>query len=178
MATDWFLIEGINPEPWEAPQASVGRRKGGTFVQFHITETMRSYKEALQTNFRRLHPNAPPPRDTPCEVRFFFWRLLVVEERTEHGKVRGHVADATNLQKATEDAFQGLLYTNDRLVVDVRSRIMEQGSETLPQILVAVRPPSVDDEVLNAYTQASELHVEPEAGPSNTRNIQAVKDVF
>lgn len=124
----WFLLDHINPEPWEAPEGSIVRPKGKKwYVQFHKTARSRTYQEAIADEFRKRYPEVEPVT-VPCAISFYFWRTLDAS-RARH-------VDATNLQKATEDALQGLLYQNDVLVVHVQSWIMEQGPDVDSRILV------------------------------------------
>src|SRR5258708_2084247 len=110
----WYLLEGVNPEPWMASEGSVGRGKGRQFVRFHKPDQLRNYQEAVKAEMPRQNPHAVE-RPGDIEVMFFFWRQLSQFELHEDTKRRrSHVADATNLQKALEDALQGVLYKNDR----------------------------------------------------------------
>lgn len=133
-----FLIEHIQPEPWEAAQASTGRRKGKLFVQHYSPEAMVQYKDALAKEFIQQYgkpcedPNFPPVN----RIQFYFWREVVRYE-TPTGKIQtGNVADATNLQKSTEDALQGILYPNDRTNFHVSSAIVAQAFGVLPGIMI------------------------------------------
>ena len=62
-------------------------------------------------------------------VTFYFWRRL---------DGRKHPADATNMQKATEDALQEVLFKNDRDIRDIRSVVVEQSAETKPLVLLRI----------------------------------------
>lgn len=88
------------------------------------------YQQALRDELKRTYPPHEMELLQPdYELDFWFWR------NTE----RGNVADATNLQKASEDALQGLLIQNDQQVVRVASTIVEQGPEVYGSVIFRVR---------------------------------------
>lgn len=138
MTASHYVIEGINPEPWTAPEVSVIRR-GGKFVpQVYKKAQLRSYQEAVAEALRRNYPDVQS-LDEPVALTFFLWRQLADYEGTK-GRVRRHGADATNMQKALEDALQGILITNDRHVRDVRTVIIDEGPEVAPIIAIRIEP--------------------------------------
>lgn len=158
---EWFLIEGINPEPWQASEGSVGRRGKGLFVQFHKPGGLRDYQEALASEFKRRYPGVVAASGT-AELVFYFWREVNLESKAK-------VADATNLQKAAEDALQKVLYENDRQVKHARSYIVEQLADTEPMILIGIRPLQPPDaEVFEIVEKMREAAPKPE---SNIRRI-------
>lgn len=124
-----YIFDGINPEPWEAPQASTGRRGKKIFTSMHSTAKQRNYQEAIKEMADDLLLEQPFFINPPYDVRFFFWR------DTTGGAM---VADATNLQKSTEDALQGKFYSNDRYNPAVSSVIIDQGAHVLPAVLVVI----------------------------------------
>jgi Holliday junction resolvase RusA-like endonuclease len=80
------------------------------------------------------------PFEGPVELSFFFWRQLTKYESVESGrKISKQRADATNLQKALEDALQGIFFANDREVCRVTTTVVEQGAETVPRIVLCVK---------------------------------------
>lgn len=133
-----FVIHGLNPEPWTAPQVSIGRNKGKPFPRFYASAAMKAYKEAVKEEVEALLPLNWEPLDVPISLRFLFWRHLVPYETHQARTARKHEADATNLQKALEDALQGVLFTNDRNVHSVQSVIMDQGHDSTPLIMVTM----------------------------------------
>lgn len=173
---DWYLIEGINPEPWEAPQGSIGRAKGSgkQYVQMHKTSTQRTYQEAVSDYMKKQNPEMTLDN---VALEFFFWRdlpeTLVISEKKDR-KTRGHIADATNLQKSTEDALQGILFKNDNQVVQVRSVIMEQGRDVYPRILIHLFEPKVE---LDAILRADELRQDIPEQITNERDFD-VEETF
>lgn len=134
----WYLVTGINPEPWVASEANVGKKGGKSFVHFHKPSQLRNYQEALAEEFPSQNPTAVL-MEGDLQVTFCFWRRLEVGE-LDGRKRRAHIADATNLLKATEDALQGILYKNDRNNRSVTSVIVAQGPEVEPAILISIMP--------------------------------------
>jgi Holliday junction resolvase RusA-like endonuclease len=159
---DWFLVEGINPEPWQASEAATGRAKGGkTFVRFHKPQGLTDYQEALKSEFRRRYPDIEPATGT-AEVYFYFWREVNADSKAK-------VADATNLMKAAEDALQGILYVNDKQNKNVHSFIVEQLADTEPMLLIGIRPfQPPPAEIFDVIDKLRESAPKPE---SNFRHI-------
>lgn len=162
MSAVWYLVEGINPEPWQASEGSIGRKGGGTYIQFHKPAGLRAYQEALESAFKDQNPDWQL-FDVPVQVNFYFWRQRETKES------KANIADATNLGKSTEDALQGILYPNDRLVKDIRSRIVEQEPTTEPRILLNIEYLRPVDESLFQIARA--LHKELPKAPSNIREV-------
>lgn len=159
---NWYLVEGINPEPWQASEGSVGRGKGGKlFVQFHAPSGMKDYQNALAEAFKSRYPDVEAATGT-VEVVFYFWRQVDPDARAK-------VADATNLQKATEDALQKILYMNDKQVKSCHSVIVEQLADTEPMILVGIRP--LGPPPAEIFTIVEELHEEAPEPESNIRRL-------
>jgi Holliday junction resolvase RusA-like endonuclease len=135
----WYAIEGINPEPWEASQAAIARNNGKPFIQFYKPKQLVAYQEAIKEGFPSQNPDAVMyPPDAELDVRFYFWRELAPIEVLVGKKRRTNVADGTNLQKALEDALQGLLFKNDRHNKRVWSEVVQQGQEITPFILIRI----------------------------------------
>ena len=159
----WYLVEGINPQPWTASEAQVvGKHK----VHMHKPEQLRFYQQALAISFEQQNPGFVALKTgIPLVVRFYFWREI---DQDDKGR-RANIADATNLQKACEDALQDVLYGNDQANVDIRSRIMEQAEGIKPRILIMVAPDpklSVEETDL-VLTKVRELHRDAPPPPSN-----------
>lgn len=134
---DYYLVEDLNPEPWTASEGSVGRKGGKTFVLFHKPTQLRNYQEALTEMFKQQNPQARLYTGN-LELHFYFWRELASYETPTGRQGRAHIADATNLQKSTEDALQGILYKNDRDIRCIQSVIVSQTPSTIPAILIGI----------------------------------------
>lgn len=132
-----LFITGLNPEPWSAGRLStkmVGRRP----VPFTTKRPeLVDYQQAIRENVKQAYPDLVPfPKGEPLWLRFYIWRQL--EQFTAAGgstRTRQR-ADATNLQKALEDALQTVLFENDQDVLHASTVIMQQERETVPSILV------------------------------------------
>jgi Holliday junction resolvase RusA-like endonuclease len=129
----WYVIDGINPVPWTAPSVSVGRKNGKPYPQVYSSSELKNYKEALAEAIRDRYPDAEVIEDE-IALRFLFWRRLDSMEGNKRRK--GHVADATNLQKAAEDALQGVLFKNDVQVIHAESWVMAQHDAVEPCVVI------------------------------------------
>lgn len=133
----YLSLAGVNPEPWEVGQA-FARRKGGK-LSAGVSPSMKlqAYQSALREEVEQY--DLPPAETRPLEVYFWFWRQIE-EVRTPTGRIsHSNYADSTNLQKAAEDALQGVLYTNDRSNLRVGGEIVSQSQDTKPGLVVRWR---------------------------------------
>lgn len=135
MTVRYFVIDGINPEPWTAPEISVGRSKGRVFPRAHKSAALDAYQHAVKEFLTRHYDDLTPEYDGPISLTFWFWRQLPTNELAERAS-RKHIADATNMQKALEDALQGVLFKNDNKAVYVLSMPVEQSATVEPKILI------------------------------------------
>lgn len=133
-----LVIAGLNPEPWTSPQVSIGRKGGKHFPMFYSNEQMKNYKSALAQEVKHQLPEDFELLEEPISLVFYFWRRLDEYKSPQARRSRKHEADATNLQKATEDALQGTLFKNDKDVVSVTSYLMEQTHSTEPAVVIDV----------------------------------------
>lgn len=134
-----YSITGINPEPWVAPEGAIGRKNGKMFVQFYKSSGLMSYQSAIMEEIRLQNGHLPithKPLEEPTQITFWLWREL---SQSDDKDSQRNVADATNMQKALEDALQGILYINDKRNVDIRTIIVEQSKTTYPNIQIEVR---------------------------------------
>lgn len=129
-----FYALPLNAEPWTAPEASIGRRNRKIFVQMHKDAGVDAYQQAVGENLRELYPDLEM-QSGPIGLTFYIWRQLAQYEG-QVGKVTKHQADATNMQKALEDALQGVLFSNDRDVVQVTTIVVAQGVDVEPFIVI------------------------------------------
>lgn len=166
MSDGTWIIPQINPEPWTAPEVSIGRRGGKLAPQVFKREQLRQYQEAVADYIERTY--APAPTEDELVLQFWFWRELDTP--------RSKKSDATNLQKATEDALHGLLFENDRQVQDVRSIIVAQDVGVEPTIIIRWAPfvgitdpsplqmrQSLLDELAASPTPDNTTDIEPES---------------
>lgn len=174
----WYIIDGVNPEPWTASEGSVGKRNGKAFIHFHKSESLRQYQESVKDIFSTSNPHHVELISN-IELVFYFWRQLSVYESMGEGKSTQQAAraDATNMQKALEDALQGILYKNDTDVRSIRSVIVEQERTTEPCILICAGVYTDRDEVNSVTAIRDSLRVPKPETSSNIRNFD-VEDVF
>lgn len=174
----WYTISGINPEPWAASEGAVGKRGGKTFIHFHKPQQLRQYQESIKEEFPTQNPQAVEITGD-IELVFYFWRQLPEYELTEKDsrKRRSHQADATNLQKALEDALQGLVYKNDRDIRSIRSVIVAQSAHTSPFILIRAGQYTDKAELVSAEIRRGELEADSPAPVSNEHDLD-VEGIF
>lgn len=136
MNEQWFVLN-INPEPWAVGPLGVARREGKLAPYMGRNQQLDAYKEAVRDELITRYPTLEmlPPG---YELDFYFWRNRADYQGTTK-QVRKNQADATNMQKATEDALQGLLIENDRDVLRVGSAIMAQGPDVRGAVAFRVR---------------------------------------
>lgn len=132
------LVEDINPIPWMSPDISLGRTKGGKpFPRAYSPAPMRAYQNALKETFAEAYPDHEPfAKGTELWAVFAFWRRLDQYTTDKGRKQTSKRADATNMTKSTEDAFQKLLYHNDTDNFFSGGLIVEQSTETYPMVLI------------------------------------------
>jgi hypothetical protein len=131
MEARWYHLN-VNPEPWAIGALGIGKRGGKFFPTVAPNHQMVAYKEAVAGELEGV---APLPPGT-YSLTFYFWRLVENFETESGTRKFKNFADATNLQKATEDALQGALFDNDRNVRDVRSVIVDQGYDVKPGVVI------------------------------------------
>lgn len=129
-----YRITGINPEPWAIGPLGV-KYAGPKRIPFvGENANLASYQKAVKQYFKDNY--VCQPHDGMTEFEFYFWRRLDQYELASGKKHQRHVADATNMQKALEDALQGVLVTNDRNVRYITSCVVEQGPDVNPGIII------------------------------------------
>ncbi len=130
MVDRWIYLP-INPEPWAVGELSLGRKNGKLFPKMSPNKQLQAYQDAVR---EALEDQDMLPVGQ-YSLTFYFWRLRSqYQGRTR--RVRKHQVDATNMQKALEDALQGMLFDNDRNVQDIHSVIVGQGPDINPKILI------------------------------------------
>lgn len=135
MKSFWFVLPGINPVPWTSPELAIAKKDGKPYPVAYAAEPMKDYKRAIADAMRRRYPDIDPIEDE-VGLRLFFYRRI--EELKRHGSrsSRSNFADATNLQKSTEDALQGVLFVNDSQVVNATSWVMAQHDGVEPCVII------------------------------------------
>jgi Holliday junction resolvase RusA-like endonuclease len=144
---------GVNPEPWAVPPLSAVRTKSGKYiVRAGRDHGMFAYQEAVRDQLRALGAVMLEP---PYRLEFWFWRNEATYRSTAGRNISRNHADSTNMQKATEDALQGVLIDNDRNVHSISSQIVQSGPKVTPGVVISAQtllwPLALDDSVLEAY---------------------------
>lgn len=146
----------VNPEPWAVGPLALGRRNGKMFPKMERNASVHAFKEAVREELDLSQFSKMPP-EFRYELKFFFWRRLDSYIGESGRKANAHVADATNMQKALEDALQGVLIDNDRDVQIISSTIVEQGPGVKPGIGIYAKSvtesPEIPDGILAARSQ-------------------------
>lgn len=124
----WFVL-AVNPDPWAIGPLGVGKRNGKYFPYVGRNTQLAAYKDTISSLLEGV--NLLPQGE--YSLTFFFWRRL---ESSATDRRRKHAADTTNLQKATEDALQGVLFDNDRDVRHVESYLVSQTEDTMPMVVM------------------------------------------
>ncbi len=137
MGEAWFALN-LNPEPWAVGPLGVARRAGKMTPYMGRNQQLDAYKEAVRDELITRYPATATLYPPYYELDFYFWRNRADYEG-EKKRVRKNEVDATNMQKATEDALQGLLIENDRMVNRVQSVIVAQGPSVTGAVAFRLR---------------------------------------
>lgn len=135
---DWYYIP-VNPEPWAVGSLSLGHRNGKTYPKIGPNIQLVAAQEAIREELRSM-PWVKMIEPGEYSVQLYFWRLMSEWITPTGRKASSSQADATNMQKATEDALQGILFDNDKNVRTITSRIVEQGPDIIPGIGIGIEP--------------------------------------
>ena len=125
----------LNPEPWAVGTAYVIKTGGAPKAKIPPDPTLQTYQNAVKDELR-LQGVELLPGD--YSLYFSFSRNLASYTTPGGRTSTRNAADATNMQKATEDALQGVLIHNDRDVVRVGSVIVEQGPTVIPYVIIQI----------------------------------------
>lgn len=128
----------LNPEPWAMGTVFAARGRGGkgSFTRVSPNKTLKQYQDAVRAELEAQGVSILPG---PYRLRFTFSRQLV-SYKTSSGKTSSrNVADVTNMQKATEDALQGVVIDNDRDVIAVSSTLAgPQKKGAMPFVIIEI----------------------------------------
>jgi Holliday junction resolvase RusA-like endonuclease len=135
----WYQFH-VNPEPWAVGPLVVGRRNGKYTANMGRNQQLDAYKSAIREDLERNYPASQSAILPPYySLDMFFWRQQEHYRNAHERNIQKHEADVTNLQKATEDALQGILIGNDRDVVRICSYCVEQGPDVTPGVVIRIR---------------------------------------
>lgn len=125
MAVQSFLIL-TNPEPWRVPPMSPGRAKNGHLItKSGRDEMLFSYQEEVREALTSAGAYVMEPG---YKIDLYFYRLQETVNTGSGRKNKRSRADATNMQKAVEDALQGTVIHNDVDTYDIHSRVIPAGT--------------------------------------------------
>lgn len=132
---DWYFIP-INPEPWAVGQAYASRSKGKLTARISRNVQLDQFQQAVK---EELLIREPKLIEGYVRVVLYLWRQNAQYQRiqTNHYRQRSR-PDTTNMQKAIEDACQGILYTNDRYVNDIHSVLVQAQPDITGHIVIGV----------------------------------------
>lgn len=147
--TTYLTLPGLNPVAWTAPSANHAQRR--LYKAAELTAYQSAVREQLEAKVL-----LPFFGEGELDITFWFWRRLDLGVVMEGANRRGHQSDATNLQKALEDALQGVLFPNDRDTRHIQSTIVAQGPEVSPGIIIGLdyyveTPPTIPAGVLHDF---------------------------
>ncbi len=131
----WRVLN-VNPEPWVVPFFAVARPRHSKKPIAIATPNQQlvAFQSAVKEAIDEMELLTGE-----LKVTFYFWRQLAVYVGINK-KVTKNTVDATNMQKSTEDALQGVVFANDREVKDIRSVIVDQGVDAVGRIVIKVEP--------------------------------------
>jgi Holliday junction resolvase RusA-like endonuclease len=131
---NWKVLE-INPVPWSVGPVGTARKGGKMYAYVGRNSELYAYQQAVREILSEVEQFKGE-----VELSLFFWRQMEPYRSIQARTVRKHQADVTNLQKALEDALQGVLIENDKNVRAVHSYIVAQDHDTSPLVVVCVAP--------------------------------------
>lgn len=119
----------INPQPWAMGTVT-------PYKKVAPNKTLVAYQSAIRDS---LVGAGAVILDGPYSIRFTFARTRerFINPAGKHGVQ--NQADATNMQKATEDALQGVLIGNDRDVFHVESDNHPQGIDEFAYVVIELK---------------------------------------
>lgn len=150
---DWYLLR-INPEPWKV--GPINYKKVGQ------DPSLKAFQEAVQ---EQIKAGQHRMIDGPIKLTFYFWHERVRYEGPNKEVVKNRV-DVTNMQKATEDALQGVLFKNDRDVMEVHSYKMADKEGIEGTIILCVeeyeeKAPDIPQTILSMFdTQQDHINLD------------------
>lgn len=142
-----IFIKDVNPEPWTVPDLGLGRKKGGFFPIATTKPIQRAYQDAIKESVQAALPDGYVmiPKETRISLRIVVFRQLDSYETQTGRRMHRHEADATNIQKATEDALQGILFENDVQCAKSSCEIVRQETDQTPGIYITIEKYKPDD---------------------------------
>lgn len=129
----WFVL-ALTAQPWAIGPVGVGYRGKKPYAYVGPNQQLQAYQEALREEL-----DGAGILDGEVEIQLFIWRKLEMAKNFGGRDRKAKTSDATNIQKATEDALQGILIENDRNVRRISTEIVEQSDTAKSCIAMRVR---------------------------------------
>lgn len=166
----WFILQ-LNPEPWAVGPVTPGRRGGKIFATIGRNQQLAAFEEAVAEELGTHNYLI----EGPVKLQFFFWRKRSVYKTQREEMHMKHHADVTNMQKALEDALQGVLFENDKETNDIHSIVVEQGPDTTPMIIFSIEPSSTPPMGLDipGVVMMNAVQIKYKAEPTTSSAAQA-----
>lgn len=130
----WFVLD-VNPEPWAIGPVGVSRTGGK--LRPYVGRNAQLF--AFQETVKAALEGSPEMEAGKYSVRLILWRERAEYETPQARTHRKHEADATNMQKAFEDALQGVLFKNDKDVIDIHTSVIKQGPGVHGKIVLGIK---------------------------------------
>lgn len=142
----WLLIP-FNPMPWAIGPVSTVRSGGKLRPIVGQNKQLRMYQDGIKEELEAQLVEAFAMIEGKIELRCYFWRKMEEYKTPQSRTARNHEADLTNMVKALEDALQGVMFKNDRDVIEQHNYIVEQSADdgTESKILIYVGTAKPDD---------------------------------
>lgn len=134
----WLVVD-VNPEPWAIGPVGVSRKGSKLIPYVGRNQQLNAFKESVAEAIKADYPDLEMIQGR-VRLVFYFWRNRAAYKTPSDMVHQKHEADLTNLQKATEDALQGILFFNDKVVNDVRSTLVEQNENVRGRIVIGFEP--------------------------------------
>lgn len=155
MNSDIWMVLDVNPEPWAIGPVGYARHGGKMSAYVGRNQQLAAYQEAVREAVRDQW-GALPMLQGDISLDLFFWRNRAEYTTPNARQHRKHDADATNLQKGTEDALQGILFDNDKDNRAVSSVIMAQGPDVIGKIALCIQEIDAEEYVSEVFDEMPE----------------------
>lgn len=142
---NWYVCK-VNPVAWEVGPAGVARGTGGKMRAYvGRSQELYTYQQAIKEELAKQNPQL---LTGDLGLTIYFWRNTASFTAASGRKSKGNTPDTTNMFKATEDACQKVLFSNDRNNVVTRGFLVDSGPEVEGCVVIFVeqlQPEQVKD---------------------------------
>ena len=127
----------LNPVQWAIGPVTTMKRGGRTVPFVGRNVQLHNFKEAVRHEINRVY-GPQEIMEGPIELKFWFWRDRPAYKNYQPRTHRTHEADVTNMQKALEDALQGVLFKNDKQTKKVTSEEIDQDQDIWGHVIIEI----------------------------------------